>query len=71
MATHSSSHVEKAKRKLVQALAAEPGFVGAGVSARSSGEFEIVVLVKNATSPVLEKVPAERESILVRTQVGG
>lgn len=71
MAERTSSQVERAKRKLVKLLEGEPGFVGAGISMGTSGQYEIVVLVKDASSPVVEKAPSEWEGILVRTQVGG
>ena len=71
MAERTSSQVEKAKRKLVKLLAGEPGFVGAGISMGASGQYEIVVLVKEASSPVVDKAPSEGEGIPVRTQVGG
>lgn len=65
------SRVEKAKRRLVKQLAAEPGFVGVGVAVGMAGQYEILVLVTDATSPVLAKVPSEWEGIPVRTEVGG
>lgn len=71
MAERPSSRIQRAKETLVKLLAAEPGFVGAGVSLRMSGEYEIVVLVNDADSAVLAKVPSEWEGIPVRTQVGG
>ncbi len=66
-----SSRVEKAKQRLVKRLAHEPGFVGAGVSTDQSGQEEIVVLVTDAKSPLMRKVPIEWEGIPVRTEVGG
>jgi len=66
-----SSRIQKAKQALVKVLSAEPGFVGAGVSVGMSGQYEIVVMVMDATSPVLAKVPSEWEGIPVRTQIGG
>lgn len=66
-----SSQVQKAKEALVKLLADEPGFVGVGVSVGTSGEQEIVVLVTEATSPVVAKVPNTWKGIPVRTQIGG
>jgi hypothetical protein len=66
-----SSRVEKAKQRLIKLLANEPGFVGAGVSTDQSGQEEIVVLVTDAKSPLMSKVPGEWEGIPVRTEVGG
>ena len=71
MAARTSAQVEKAKRKLIKLLASEPGFVGAGISRGASGQYEIIVLVKEASSPVLDKTPSEWEGIPVRTQIGG
>jgi len=71
MGEHLSSRTQKAKQRLVKLLAAEPGFVGAGVSVGMSGQDEIIVLVAGANSPVLAKVPREWEGILVRTEVSG
>jgi len=56
---------------LTKLLAAEPGFVGAGVSAGLAGQYEIIVLVTDDSSPVLAKVPNEWEGISIRTQIGG
>jgi len=71
MAEPTSAPVEKAKRKLVKLLKGEPGFVGAGVALGATGQYEIIVLVKDATSPVVSKTPSEWEGIPVRTQIGG
>lgn len=71
MGRRPSSRAQKAKERLTKLLAAEQGFVGAGVSLGTSGEDEIIVLVTDATSAVLAKVPGEWEGIPVRTQVGG
>lgn len=71
MASVRLSQVQKAKQSLVKRLVAEPGFVGAGVSTGVSGEFVIIVLVEESTSPVLAKVPKEWQGIPVRTEVGG
>ena len=71
MAERPSARAEEAKRRLVRLLAAEPGFVGAGISASSSGELEITVLVVDRASPVVAKIPSEWEGIPVRTSVGG
>ena len=66
-----SARVENAKRRLAKRLAAEPGFVGVGVSVGMAGQYEMIVLVTDATSPVVAKVPSEWEGIPVRTEVGG
>ncbi len=71
MAERPPARIESAKRSLVKRLAGEEGFVGAGVSTDSSGQYEIVVLVMEQTSPVLAKVPAEWEGFRVRAQAGG
>ena len=71
MVERPSLRVQKAKQRLVERLSGEPGFVGAGVSARGPGQYEIIVLVTDATSPVMAKVPSEWEGIPVRTEVGG
>ena len=63
--------IEKAKKRLVNLLAGEPGFVGAGVSAGRSGQYEITVIVVESASPVLAKVPTVWEGFPVRTQIGG
>lgn len=63
--------IEKAKKRLVNLLAREPGFVGAGVSADQSGQYEITVIVVESASPVLTKVPTVWEGFPVRTQIGG
>ncbi len=52
-------------------MAGKPGFVGAGLSVRPSGEYEIVVMVVEKSSPVVEAIPTEWEGIPVRTMVGG
>ena len=52
-------------------LSAEPGFIGAGVSAGITGQYEIIVLVEDAKSPVLAKVPSEWEGIPVKTEIAG
>ena len=62
---------EKAKQRLVSRLKAEPGFVGAGVSADEAGEAEITVLVAGGDSPVLAKVPERWDGFRVRTKVVG
>ncbi len=66
-----TSRLQKAKTALGKLLAAEPGFVGVGISAGSADQYEIVVMVTDGQSPVLAKVPTEWEGIPVRTQVGG
>ena len=71
MAKRAPSQVERAKRAVIQMLAGEAGFVGAGVSKNASGQVEILVLVTDDQSPVLSKVPSEWEGIPVRTQIGG
>lgn len=65
------ARIQRAKRSLVRALSGKPGFVGAGVSVKSSGEYELVVLVVEKASRVLANVPEEWEGIPVRTKVGG
>lgn len=71
MTKRTPPHVERVKRKLVQLLANEPGFVGAGISRGMSGQYEIIVLVKDASSSVIEKAPHESEGIPVRIQIAG
>ena len=71
MAYRPPARVQKAKRSLVKELSGRPGFVGAGVSVRSSGHYEIVVMVIEKPSAILADVPREWEGIPVRTQVGG
>lgn len=71
IATHPPSRVQKARQALVRLLSDEPGFVGAGVSVGISGQYEIIVLVEDAKSPVLAKVPSEWEGVLVRREIGG
>lgn len=66
-----ASRLQKAKTALGKLLAAEPGFVGVGISAGSADQYEIVVMVTDSQSPVLAKVPTEWQGIPVRTQVGG
>jgi len=63
--------IEKARRRLVERLKDEPGFVGVGVSAGSPGQYEIIVLVADRRSPVLAKVPSEWEGLPVRTEIAG
>ena len=65
------ARIQKAKRSLVKELAGKPGFVGAGVSVDSSGDYEIVVLIVERTSRILAYVPEEWEGIPVKTKVGG
>ena len=62
---------QRAKEALVKRLADQPGFVGVGISQNPAGQFEIVVMVVEQTSPVLAKVPPRWQGIPVRTQVGG
>lgn len=71
MAQDPLPKIEKAKKRLVNLLAGEPGFVGAGVSAGRSGQYEITVIVVESASPVLAKVPTVWEGFPVRTQIGG
>lgn len=71
MVKRPSPRLEQAKQRLIQRLAAEPGFVGVGVSVGRAGEYEMIVLVTDAASPVLAKVPSDWEGIRVRTAVGG
>lgn len=71
MAERLPARAQRAKRRLVKLLAGEPGFVGAGISAGTSGECEITVLVVDAASPVVAKIPTDWEGIPVRTKVGG
>jgi hypothetical protein len=68
---HPPSRIRQAKSALGKLLAAEVGFVGVGLTAGTQGGYEIVVMVMEANSPVLAKVPAEWEGIPVRAQVGG
>jgi hypothetical protein len=63
--------IEKAKKRLVNLLAGETGFVGAGVSVDQSGQYEITVIAVESASPVLAKVPRVWEGFPVRTQIGG
>ncbi len=65
------ARVRQAKRTLAERLAAEPGFVGAGISTGRSGGYEIVVLVSDAACPALAKVPDQWEGIPVRAEVSG
>ena len=71
MATELPVRLERAKSALVKRLAGEPGFVGAGISRSDAGQYEIVVMVVEQTSPVLAKVPPRWQGIPVRTQVAG
>jgi hypothetical protein len=71
MTKRTSARVQKAKRSLVKELSGMPGFVGAGVSVAASGRYEIVVMVVERGSPVVDAVPPEWEGIPVRTLVGG
>ncbi len=71
MGEHSPSRIRQAKTALGKLLATEVGFVGVGVAAGAKGSYEIVVMVMEANSPVLAKVPTEWEGIPVRAQVGG
>ncbi len=71
MADRPPARVLKAKRTLVKQLSGKPGFVGAGVSVSASGQFELVVMVVEKTSPILSDVPREWEGIPVRTKIGG
>ncbi len=71
MTKRMPSQAEKAKRMVVELLKDEPGFVGAGISRGTSGHHEIIVLVKDKSSPVLEKAPGECEGIPVRIQIAG
>ena len=71
MGAQPSSRVRQAKSALGKLLATEAGFVGVGVAAGTKGGYEIVVMVMEANSPVLAKVPTEWEGIPVRAQVGG
>jgi len=68
---HPSSRIRQAKTTLGKLLATEIGFVGVGLAAGTKGRYEIVVMVMEANSPVLAKVPTEWEGIPVRAQVGG
>jgi hypothetical protein len=63
--------IEKAKKRLVNLLVGEPGFIGAGVSTGRPGKYEITVIVEESSSPALAKVPTVWEGFSVRTQVGG
>jgi hypothetical protein len=71
MPERSLKGAEKAKRSLVKRLSGEPGFVGAGISAHTSGRYELVVMVTEARSPILTKVPREWAGFVVRTRIGG
>lgn len=70
MPEHPSAAAQKAKRSLVKRLSGGPGFVGAGVSADASGNYELVVMVTEPTSAILRKIPSQWEGFPVRTQVG-
>lgn len=63
--------LQRAKDALVKRLMDEPGFVGAGISMSATGEYEIVVMVVETTSPALAKVPQRWQGIPVRAQIGG
>lgn len=65
------ARVQRAKRSLVKELSGKPGFVGAGVSVASSGHYEIVVMIVEKASPLVDQVPSEWEGVPVRTQIGG
>jgi hypothetical protein len=71
MAARLPDKVQRAKETLVRALAAEKGFVGAGVAKRGSGRYEIVVMVVELASPVRSKVPHIWQGVPVRMQVSG
>ncbi len=71
MAERLPVKVQRAKQTLVRRLATVPGFVGAGIAKRPSGQYEIVVMVVDQTSPVRAKVPDTLQGIRVRTQVSG
>ncbi len=71
MAARPPAHIQRAKRSLVKQLSGKPGFVGAGVSVSAAGQFELVVMVVEAASPILPDVPREWEGIPVRTKIGG
>jgi len=71
MATRLPAKVQRARQTLVRRLAAEPGFVGAGIARDASGAYEIVVMVMGEASPVVTKVPEQWQGIRVRTRVGG
>lgn len=65
------ARIQKAKRSLVKRLSGKPGLVGVGVALRSSGNYEIVVMVVKNASSVLADVPRRWEGVPVRTQIGG
>lgn len=71
MTERPPARVRQARDRLVKRLAGEPGFVGAGIGALGPGRHEIVVVVADATSELVSKVPSEWEGIPVRTHVGG
>ena len=71
MTKRATAKVQRAKRSLVKELSGRPGFVGAGVSVGASGDYEIVVMVVERGSPVVDDVPREWDGIPVRTLVGG
>jgi len=71
MTKRASAKVQRARRSLVKELSGKPGFVGAGISVAASGDYEIVVMVVEQASPVVDDVPPEWEGIPVRTLVGG
>ena len=66
MATELPVRLERAKSALVKRLAGEPGFVGAGISRSDAGQYEIVVMVVEQTSPVLAKVPPRGAPVRLR-----
>jgi hypothetical protein len=66
-----SFRIRQAKTALGKQLATEDGFVGVGLAAGTKGGYEIVVMVMEANSPVLAKIPTEWAGIPVRAQVGG
>jgi hypothetical protein len=71
MAHPSQRPIQKAKERLVKAVAAEPGFVGAGVSVGQGGRPEIVVQIVGTSSPVAAKVPQQWEGFSVRMEIVG
>lgn len=71
MAARLPTKVQRAKEALVKLLAAEPGFIGAGISKDSSGRYEIVVMVIEPASPVRTKIPLRWQGVPVRMQVSG
>ena len=71
MAARLPDKVQRAKEALVRVLSAEKGFVGAGITKRGSGRYEIVVMVVESASPVRAKVPHTWQGVPVRLQVSG